>query len=897
MMETKKIVINCGDEYRAKIEKKFGKEQFFYESYKRAAKCVSEIVNDRFDYMKTYDGQNNGRAFCDYGNNIVAFCAERGQGKTSAMLSFSKELKRYAAYHDSNELGFEFKNNECVFEVLESIDPTMIHNGVGILKVFLSRLFYHFKASIDKKLRDNTQYESLDKYNKMISCFKKCYTNIEYLSNDLNSDWDLDDLDMLSQIVDSSNLKSNIYDLLKLYFKIKYDEDIEKCFLVIQIDDADLAIGEVSDICENIRNYLKVPGIIVLIATDYEQLKYAMSQKYQEQYGNLIKNNPSFYEKCEKMASKYLKKIIPHSHRIELPKLQNVIGEEHIKLKVEYGIGSKNLFPNELNGCNDIQEQLIKFIYLRTGIILMKNEDKMHPFLPCRLRELTHLIKLLSDMEPVNYNCIFELPQGDKKHLKMIAMLQRNLQMFKSYFISDWCFNRLSQSEQELIYKINEIKINESIEGDEDPQIYRTLSEYIENEKTTKEDKSDKAEKTHKCIINELIINKLSDRPELQSALLLYFSIYLNIRFAYAFENEVEHQRILAWLDNPIEVPECVRKNKYGKKYRFLYFEFDYKRVKEKINEDEGSGLKRKWLELFCRAKPEENFNAPKSLFVSAREDKEVFVYNEELTRAEFDLLQPLNAIFYNGYSQEWRKEVSKYLLQPQDSLGDVVPGKGEAVERENMEIAAVLRSVKNIIANYDVQRYLMGFIEREYRYVHLRNNIISWRTTCLDVYKGLDEKYKQVFGFLGVECNLHTIFDKFFKLPKVNAVVFLSNSVNRTEYLMQYKEQLENACNTVIQLINRVEEYSLDEFEDFILDTVINKTDNEYLIKLNILGNRSEVATIDESVSELWSIECSVNEIYDSVLSIPMKSYDEFEKLKYGVSECNNKLQSIDLK
>ena len=213
------------------------------------------------------------------------------------------------------------------------------------------------------------------------------------------------------------------------------------------------------------------------------------------------------------------------------------------------------------------------------------------------------------------------------------------------------------------------------------------------------------------------------------------------------------------------------------------------------------------------------------------------------------------------------------------------------------MEIAAVLRSVKNIIANYDVQRYLMGFIEREYRYVHLRNNIISWRTTCLDVYKGLDEKYKQVFGFLGVECNLHTIFDKFFKLPKVNAVVFLSNSVNRTEYLMQYKEQLENACNTVIQLINRVEEYSLDEFEDFILDTVINKTDNEYLIKLNILGNRSEVATIDESVSELWSIECSVNEIYDSVLSIPMKSYDEFEKLKYGVSECNNKLQSIDLK
>lgn len=901
-MLTKKIVINQGDEYRAKIEKGFSKEDFFFESYQRAARCVNEIVNDAMIYIKSYDGNHNGHAFYDYGNNIVAFCAERGQGKTSAMLSFSGELERFKEASDySNLLGFDFDEKGCLFEVLESIDPTMINNGVGVLKVFLSRLFYHFQEYLNSKEGKSKDFEFSNNYQRMLTCFKKCYTNIEYLQTDFNKEWNLDDLDMLSQIGDSSNLKNNIHELVSLYFEIKYGNKKERCFLVVQIDDADLAIGNASDICENVRKFLKVPGIIVLMAADYEQLKHVFNQKYHKEYERLIKDNSEFGKKCEKMATKYLEKILPHSHRIELPKLQNVIGEEHTNLLVEYKLNGFSQFSEEFSDCNDIQEQLIKLIYLRTGVILLKSEDKIHPFLPCRLRELTHLIKLLSDMEPVDHNRIFELAQNSEERTKAIEMLRGNLRMFKSYFMRDWCINRLSPSEQDLLEKIDEIKVNESMDGEDDPQIYRILSEYLKLEYR----KSDKKDRTHKHIINDLIMDELSDRPELQSALFLYYSIYLNARFAYALENETEYQRIMKWLDCPIEVPQNMRSEKYGNQYFFPYFEFNYKTVRDKFQESEGVGLTRRWFELFCRAKQDSETNIPKSLFVSVRENnKEILEFNTELETAEFDLLQPLNAIFYEGVLQEWRREVNKGVIQPDDSLGDVAPDEEETYVRENLEIAAVHRTVKNILANYDVQRCLIGFIEKEYQYVHLKKDFVSWRSSCEAIYENLDIKNEQVFGFLDADCRLQTIFDKFFNLPRVYACVFLSNKDNKQEYTKKYKEKLGEVIKIVFDTVESFSSMPQDEITSAFLEegSVIRQKGKD-LIQLEILDERSEVATINTCVKKLWEVEKKIIEIYDLVLNASQKGGEELQNVqaciddyKTILDEQNNTLNEIQI-
>ena len=84
------IEIIKGDEYRVKIERRFHKDIFFEDVYRRANMIVYEIIketNEYLDVSKKEAGYSiKGQRM---GNNIVAFCAERGQGKTSAMQSYA----------------------------------------------------------------------------------------------------------------------------------------------------------------------------------------------------------------------------------------------------------------------------------------------------------------------------------------------------------------------------------------------------------------------------------------------------------------------------------------------------------------------------------------------------------------------------------------------------------------------------------------------------------------------------------------------------------------------------------------------------------------------------------------------------------------------------------------
>ena len=85
-----KISIIQGDEYRAKIEKEVKREAFFFNVYKRAMDCVRELGEhaELYQEKETKEGIQYR-----IGNNIIVFCGERGQGKTSAMHSFSQMLK------------------------------------------------------------------------------------------------------------------------------------------------------------------------------------------------------------------------------------------------------------------------------------------------------------------------------------------------------------------------------------------------------------------------------------------------------------------------------------------------------------------------------------------------------------------------------------------------------------------------------------------------------------------------------------------------------------------------------------------------------------------------------------------------------------------------------------
>ena len=79
------ITIEYGQEFKISRNSNIQSNDFFYPIYEQALGQLEEIVQ----YGKVKDIQSSQ----DYLHNIIAFCGERGQGKTSAMLSFSDALK------------------------------------------------------------------------------------------------------------------------------------------------------------------------------------------------------------------------------------------------------------------------------------------------------------------------------------------------------------------------------------------------------------------------------------------------------------------------------------------------------------------------------------------------------------------------------------------------------------------------------------------------------------------------------------------------------------------------------------------------------------------------------------------------------------------------------------
>ena len=81
------LEIQQGHEYHVFIDKKiYDKSKFFYPVYKKSADITKEICS----HPKAESNDNFAKY---YPNNIIMFCAERGGGKSSAMISFAHALK------------------------------------------------------------------------------------------------------------------------------------------------------------------------------------------------------------------------------------------------------------------------------------------------------------------------------------------------------------------------------------------------------------------------------------------------------------------------------------------------------------------------------------------------------------------------------------------------------------------------------------------------------------------------------------------------------------------------------------------------------------------------------------------------------------------------------------
>ena len=503
------ITIRKGYEYRSFVNNIYDDREFFYPAYCKAAQCINEIIESSQRFLKRHsdpDGRDlrsqsampalsYEQELLSYPNNVIAFCAKRGQGKTSAMVSMAKALEqmgsdnqqwdreRIGRFWNSGRqgVGEKYRADECRYCVVDPIDPTTMEQNDSVMRNVLSRLFTQFCKTWE--IREEKHSWALDsghseeKKDKLLEAFTKCYQSLDELKLQASPER-YDDLRRLSEVGDSVRMKRDFVALVQAF--LDYER---KDMLVIQIDDADLNTARTYELMEDIRRYCVVPRVIILMAIHLGTLRSCIEQQNVRNYEYLLRGDLKIEHlaptQCREMAERYIDKLLPGRHQIHLPYVENAVLNLSFEPNIYYlddegnDLLSFDTDPGRVEGQEPQQDmftyekRLFRLIYEKTGVILMSNTGFLHNFMPKRFRELTHFLSFfvrLEGIDPSNQGSLNKLLElayrgtlSEQERLereRLLSQRLQNLDELETYFIQHWCPVNLTQGQVEQIKEI-----------------------------------------------------------------------------------------------------------------------------------------------------------------------------------------------------------------------------------------------------------------------------------------------------------------------------------------------------------------------------------------------------------------------------------------------------------
>lgn len=453
MANDKKLIIIKGEEFKISIKERIDDTDIFYEQYLSAARMLDSIVANQKSAEL--------RQWCksEVENNIIAFCGERGEGKSSAMISFVN-----AAYKCDREIERSiFADCENVkrtyFAEPIVIDPSMLDGVHNVLDIVLATLYRKFQDQYeeDNRCLERHQRESL------LDQFQKVYRCISLINNQtkmLDDEYDYEgNIGKLSKLGESTRLRNEVERLIGQYLELmpgsRKEGKVSGCLLVA-IDDLDLCSSNAYKMAEQIRKYLVIPKVVIVMAIKIEQLDLCVKEQNLKNYKNIIQlempgknkqdgngNNGSQFGKWESglldevngMSERYVAKLIPRARRNYLPNVQMM---HNISILYQNRNGAV-IYDGKV--CQTMNETLLGMIYEKTGMKFLTNKTGENCLLPDNLRDTVNIIVLLSDMME---------PSSDEVYCE-------NIQKFCLYFEKEWLFGNLDlqvcKEIQKLIYE------------------------------------------------------------------------------------------------------------------------------------------------------------------------------------------------------------------------------------------------------------------------------------------------------------------------------------------------------------------------------------------------------------------------------------------------------------
>lgn len=406
----RKIRITENQSFSIHIEKKIEKESFFFHEYEMAVEHLNHIWD-----IQTASRQGQDDLFIEDANNIVAFCGERGSGKSSVMLSFINALQQSGKQEDELKFSDSVRNNNWNSKVI--IDPSVFDGVHNIVDIVLAHIFQSFRDACQE---DNQRFDQYER-ERLYKLMAKVYKNLSIIKNKekmLDDEYDeAGNIAKLQKLGESTQLRKTLSELIKVYLEIisevkcRQGQKCEK--LLIAIDDLDLCNEYAYEMAEQIRKYLILPNVIIFMAIKIDQLKLGIEEKNRKDFKNVLARNSGSAEleyEMSDMSQKYLTKLIPTARRISLPDLNNT----------EFCLVIDD--DNYLSG-RGVEEVILKMIRKKTGMIFeATSKNTYHYFVPENLREFVNFIIFLRGLEN----------PGNAEELYV-----QNLRDFERYFINE----------------------------------------------------------------------------------------------------------------------------------------------------------------------------------------------------------------------------------------------------------------------------------------------------------------------------------------------------------------------------------------------------------------------------------------------------------------------------
>lgn len=516
----KRIEFCWGNEKRIKISEVGRKDSLFYEGYRQALARVTEIVQTSVRYeqqtlrqaVHAYSAdpksgwrfyESTDSEYYNYPNNMIVFCGSRGSGKSSAMQTFVSSLSHPGSIMLQEDFITDMVRNEmpvssmqkeelrryetemfqllnqCAFIPLDPIDPTTLETKHGeILTVILSRMFHKASEIWESKNCEATAHNDSfqNMRNKLTQLFSDCYEYVREIKGRGEKYTEYNGLDVLARLGDSSHLKMELAELIQMLLYAQTTGRTNRCepFLVLPIDDTDMNFERAYEILEDIRKYMVIPRLIIVMAMDMEHLANVVEANIIRSYGG-GRPNEKF---VEVIGEQYIVKLFPQSHQIHLPQLDVYLHEHADTLSLEYyldessPIGGEKVFPDTSSTFIRFQEQLFRLIYRKTGMVFLCHGQHMHYIVPDNMRLLNYFLTMLIQMQDTedadaqmpNFYCISKPSDPDEgpvvnpsveemeEHLRKLQARLQNIQRFRDYFFSTWAGHTLDKEEQEILH-------------------------------------------------------------------------------------------------------------------------------------------------------------------------------------------------------------------------------------------------------------------------------------------------------------------------------------------------------------------------------------------------------------------------------------------------------------